>query len=310
MTDFAPIVLFIYNRPDHTRRTLAALAENLLAAESDLIIYADGPKNPEHGASVTKAREVAREAVGFRSVKIVERDTNMGLANSVITGVTEICASRGRVIVVEDDLIISTGFLSFLNAALDRYANDHRVFQISGYMFPEIGKETDAVFLPFISTWGWATWQRAWKCFDPSAPQMLRLKADLVLRRKFDLNNSYPYFEMLRRQQHGLSDSWGVRWYLSVFFESGLVLFPGRSFVTNIGVDGSGTHGAGDKSLQAIRPGSSDLTTMRMPDGVAVDRVVMIEVEALLRRTRPKGLARRIAWCRQVVGTGLMRLRK
>jgi GT2 family glycosyltransferase len=153
VSNLAPIVLFVYNRPEHTCRTLAALAANPLAIDSDLIIYADGAKKPEHAASVAQARDVVRGASGFKSVRLIERDRNWGLANSIIAGVSEVCAARDRVIVLEDDLLIAPSFLSFMNAGLDRYADENRVLQISGYMFPRIPVEAGAVFLPITSTW-------------------------------------------------------------------------------------------------------------------------------------------------------------
>ena len=119
VSNLAPIVLFVYNRPEHTRRTLEALAANPLAAESDLIVYADGPKKPEHVALVEKVRSVVRGVSGFKSLKLVERESNLGLAKSIIAGVTAACDSRGKVIVLEDDLLVSPQFLTFLNHGLD-----------------------------------------------------------------------------------------------------------------------------------------------------------------------------------------------
>ncbi|KIF66084.1 hypothetical protein HY68_37795 [Streptomyces sp. AcH 505] len=251
MQDLAPIVLFVYNRPDHTRRTLAGLAANPLASESDLIIYADGPKKPEHADAIEQARAVARAASGFRSVTMIERDRNLGLANSIISGVSEVCSERGRVIVVEDDLLVAPQFLTFLNRGLERYENEAAVFQVSGYMFPvEAEGSSDGLFLPLISCWGWATWQRAWTQFDTSVAGYDRLKRDPQLRARFNLDNCYDYFGMLRDQIEGRIDSWGIRWLLSVFLKGGLILYPQHSLVQNVGIDGSGTHGAGTQHLQ------------------------------------------------------------
>jgi GT2 family glycosyltransferase len=148
MRNLAPIVLFIYNRPDHTRRTLAALAANPLAIDSDLIVYADGPKRPEHAASIAQARDAARSASGFKSVRLIERDGNLGLAKSIITGVSDVCSERGRAIILEDDLLVAPQFLTFINKGLDCYADRPEVFQISGYMFPvATRRSSEALFL-------------------------------------------------------------------------------------------------------------------------------------------------------------------
>jgi hypothetical protein len=297
MSDLAPIVLFVYNRPEHTRRTLAALAANPLAVESDLIIYADGPKRPEHAAAINKARDVARGASGFKSVTIVERDRNLGLANSIILGVSEVCSERGRVIVLEDDLLVAPQFLTFLNRGLERYVNEQNLFQVSGYMFPvETEGIPDGLFLPLISCWGWATWHRAWTQFDPSALGYDQLKRDPELRARFNLDDCYDYFGMLTDQIEGKIDSWGVRWLLSVFLKGGLVLYPQYSLVRNIGVDGTGTHGAGTANLQGDLRVDAYATCnyQNLPSELRLDAEVLHRVKGMLSSPAPHPLVRLI----------------
>lgn len=239
----APIALFVYNRPAHTRQTVEALQKNEFATESELFIFSDAPKKPEAAAAVSEVRQYIRTISGFKSVGIIERDRNWGLANSVIDGVTRLCDEHGRAIVLEDDLLTSTYFLRFMNEALARYQDAPQVMQISGYMFPvkvESGSET--FFLPFTTSWGWATWQRAWKYFDPSAAGYQALKNDRAKRKAFDLEGEGGYCKMLESQLRGEIDSWAIRWYLSVFMHNGLVLYPSQALVENTGFDGSGTH--------------------------------------------------------------------
>jgi hypothetical protein len=293
--DLAPIILFVYNRPEHTRRTLAALAANPLAAESDLIIYADGPKKPEHQGSVQAVRDLLRTANGFRSIEIVERETNLGLANSIISGVSEVCAARGRAIVVEDDLIVSPYFLTFLNAGLNRYQGEEDVFQISGYAYPAHDQSIpQSFFLPMISCWGWATSSRAWSKFDPAMSALKKLDDDSAARRQFNLDDTYDYYGMACQQRQGKIDSWGIRWQLSLFARDGLVLYPRDSLVYNAGVDASGTHGVGHAAFQReLRAAVFDVNTMTWPTSVATDKPAMGQVKHLLRANRP-GLVRRI----------------
>jgi hypothetical protein len=293
--DLAPIVLFVYNRPDHTRRTLAALAANSLAAESDLIVYADGPKKPEHQASVDAAREVVRSARGFKSVEIVERQANLGLANSIIAGVTEVCSARGRVIVVEDDLIVAPEFLAFLNAGLDRYRSEQSVLEISGYGYPAHDQSTpQTFFLPMASCWGWATWSRAWAVFDPKMSALSQLDDDPGARRRFNVDDTYDYYGMACQQRQGKIDSWGIRWQLSLFAHDGLVLYPRNSLVYNAGVDASGTHGSGQTAFQRKLEGQSfDAGALTWPKAVATDELAMGQVKQLFRANRP-GILRRI----------------
>jgi len=239
----APIALFVYNRPAHTRRAVEALQRNRRAAATDLFIYSDAPKKPEAAAAVQAVRDYICTVGGFRTVTLVERAENQGLARSIIDGVTRLCAEHGRVIVLEDDLETSPHFLEYMNTALKRYEADERVMQIAGYMFSgPLEIDDDALLLPFISSWGWATWQRSWRHFDANAAGYGRLQASRELRRRFDLDGHYNYFRMLRAQQEGRIDSWAIRWYLSVFLRNGLALYPRKTLVRNLGLDGSGVN--------------------------------------------------------------------
>jgi hypothetical protein len=239
----APIALFVYNRPWHTRQTVESLQKNESAEQSDLFIFSDAPKNPEASSAVQEVREYIRGIGGFKSVTIIEREENLGLANSIIDGVTRLCNDYGRVIVLEDDLVVSPYFLGYMNEALEQYQNDDRVMQISAHMFPvNITSETDAVFLPMTTSWGWATWKRSWQRFDRAATGYEEIRRNAALLKQFNLGGSYKYSGMMERQLRGEIDSWAVRWHLSVFLQSGLTLFPIRTLVKNMGFDGSGTH--------------------------------------------------------------------
>lgn len=279
----APIALFVYNRPVHTRRTVEALLKNEPAAESDLFIFSDAAKRPEVAESVCRVREYIRTITGFKSITIVDRDRNWGLANSIIDGVTSVVNRYGRVIVLEDDLVTSMYFLEYMNTALERYQAEDRVMQVSGHVFPiRVHGETDAVFLPMTTSWGWATWARAWKHFDPKSTGYAQLKGDAKLRKRFNLDGAYDYFSMLEAQLAGRVDSWAVRWYLSVFMRGGLTLFPVKSLVENCGFDGSGTH-CGEGECAPVL--SQDFTVNVFPPVVA-DEMVQQAINFYLIRQR------------------------
>jgi hypothetical protein len=214
--------------------------------ESQVIIYCDGPRDDNEVDSIMNTRELARSMLGSHA-EYHFSEVNLGLSRSVIDGVAQTVDRFGRAIVVEDDLELSPSFLTFMNQALDRYANDERVFQVSGYMFnvPELETAPSALFLPFTVSWGWATWKRSWDQFDPLATGWEALRGDKELRHRFNLDGVYDYATMLARQMEGMRDSWAIRWYWTVFRANGLVLFPPVSLVRNTGFDGSGTHGSG-----------------------------------------------------------------
>lgn len=237
----APIALFVYNRPDHTRRTLEALKTNRLASSSDLFVFCDGPKS-EADPNVTTTREYVRTISGFNSVTAIERTGNWGLSRSIISGVTEMLERSDRVIVIEDDLVTSPHFLSFMNAGLDIYENDPSVASIHGHVYPIKEKLPDTFFLKGADCWGWATWKRAWSHFREDGRYLLSEIRKRGLSKEFDLDGAFSYTSMLDRQIVGKTDSWAIRWHASAFLDGMLTLYPGISLVENIGQDSSGTH--------------------------------------------------------------------
>lgn len=240
--DKAPIVLFCYNRPDHTRRLLESLKRCEGAGESTLYIYVDGPKGEGDLDLVSEVRSIARDKEWCREVHVVERESNMGLARSIIGGVTEALERDGRVIVLEDDLELSPHFLDYMNGALDYYKDNDKVMHVSGYSFPPMQGLADTFFYRATSCWGWGTWKRAWAHFEADGSGFLKKLKSKERRFLFDIDGSYDYYGMLEAQVRGKVDSWAIRWYASVFFSGGLCLHPGRSMVNNRGNDGTGVH--------------------------------------------------------------------
>ena len=242
----APIVLFVYNRPEHTRQTLEALAENELASQSRLIVYSDGPKNEEDMVGVDQVRNEVEAISGFAEVDMVKRDANVGLAANIIDGVTTVVNRYGRVIVLEDDLVTAPYFLRFMNDALDCYADEPKVGHIQAYDFTSNPNLPETFLIKWTGSWGWATWARAWKHFNPDGKALLEELRRRHLTRTFDLNGNYRFTRMLRHQVEGKNNSWAIRWNASLFLADVLSLNVGRSLVQNIGFDGSGTHCGSD----------------------------------------------------------------
>lgn len=237
---YAPIALFTYSRPDHTRRAVESLLQNAEARNTDLYIYSDGPKTEAKAAGVEENRKYIRTITGFKSVTIVERETNWGLSHSLIDGITDIVERYGRVIVVEDDLILSSFFLRYMNEALDRYADDDRVASVSAFLNPIDGNVPESFFLRYFACWGWATWKRSWNLLINDSSELLRR-----IRWKtnaFNIGGTGPFYGILYCDRVGLNDSWAVRFYASCFLAGKVHLFPGRSMSMQNGMDGSGTH--------------------------------------------------------------------
>ncbi|MCF2593951.1 glycosyltransferase [Bacteroides caecigallinarum] len=241
----APILLFVFNRPDHVRRTVEALQRNTLAAESILYIYSDAARTPEQKGAVSEVRRYIHTINGFKEINIIVREENWGLAKSIIDGVTTRVKEYGRVIVLEDDLITAPYFLQFMNDALETYKNEERVGHIQGCDFTQEPSLPDTFLIKWTGSWGWATWERAWKYFNPDGKALLKELEDRKLTYTFDFNGKYGYTRMLRRQIEGKNNSWAIRWNASLFLNDILSLNVGKSLVQNEGFDGSGTNCGG-----------------------------------------------------------------
>ncbi|MBW9203462.1 glycosyltransferase [Bacteroidales bacterium SW292] len=245
MNTNAPILLFVYNRPAHTRRLVESLLRNAEAAGSSLFIYSDAPRDESVRPAVDEVRRYVRSIRGFDRVEVVERTENWGLARSIIDGVSTALQRFDRVIVLEDDLVLSPYFLRFMNEALETYKDEPRVGHIQACDFTQAPSLPDTFLIKWTGSWGWATWRRAWKHFNPDGQALLDELERRRLTHTFDFDGAYRYTRMLRRQVEGKNNSWAIRWNASLFLADILSLNVGRSLVQNTGFDGSGTHCGG-----------------------------------------------------------------
>lgn len=266
MANAAPIALFAFNRPQQTAATLEALAANDLAARSELVVFCDGPRRPEEEASVREVRDLVTAADGFREVTVVERPRNLGLARSLITGITEILEAHASVIVVEDDLVSSPFFLAFMNEGLRRYADDQRVFSICGYAYPVWRELSGPFFLPGAHPWGWATWRRAWAHFEEDQAALLAALADRRLLYDFDIAGSFPHTSLLMQSISGEVHSWALRWIGSAILHDALTLYPSKSLIHNIGIGEQATNQWGDEVAARLEAPLAD-SRAEIPDG-------------------------------------------
>ena len=242
---YAPILLFVYNRPEHVRRNIQALLKNELAAESELFIYSDAAKDETSQAAVKEVRAFIRSIQGFKKITITERAENWGLARSIIDGVTTQINRYGRVIVLEDDLVVAPHFLQFMNDALETYRDEELVGHIQACDFTHDPSLPDTFLIKWTGSWGWGTWDRAWKHFNADGKALLTELESRKLTYTFDFNGKYGYTRMLRRQIEGKNNSWAIRWNASLFLKGILSLNVGKSLVQNEGFDGSGTNCGG-----------------------------------------------------------------
>lgn len=243
MKEISPITLFVYNRPEHTKKTVETLKQNPEAKKSLLYVFSDAPKKEKDKESVNEVRNYIKKIKGFKQVKIIERKENHGLAKSIIQGVTQVVNKHDRIIVLEDDLVTSPYFLKYMNEALELYRNEEKVGAISGYFYNVNKKLPETFFLRFFSCWGWAIWKDKWDLFEKDGEKLLEKIKKYNLKKLFNINNTYSFFRMLRNQTKGINNSWAIRFYAFLLVNKKLVLYPKKSLIKNIGFDDTGTHG-------------------------------------------------------------------
>ncbi|WP_448701694.1 glycosyltransferase [Mucilaginibacter sp. AW1-3] len=299
MQNPAPIALFVYNRPEHTRRTLNYLKNNLLADESRLYIFSDAAKTDADAGKVEEVRTLIKEAEGFKAVKIIERKTNLGLANSIIAGVTQLVNEYGKVIVFEDDLLSSPYTLTYFNQALNRYANTDKVMHIGAYMYPLTGNFLPQTFFYRAATsWGWATWARAWKHFEPDVDKLIA-QFDQKKISQFSIDGSMNFWKQVQEFKSGKNNSWAIRWYASIFLQGGLTLNPAHSLIQNIGNDGSGIHSNKEDIYQV--PIHKEAITY-FPDVIAESTEAHLVIRHFLHNRKGTLLQRLVRFVRQRIG--------
>lgn len=244
----APIVFFGFNRPLHTRQVLESLSRNPLAAESLLYIFIDGPKPGANEAAlnaIAEVKKVIREKQWCKEVHIEEAETNKGLIKANVEGVTKIINQYGKMIAIEDDNLLSPGFLQFMNDALNFYENNPKVMHIAAFRRPDLNHvdvKESTYFFYHTTTWGWATWKRAWDNYSLDAMAVREKVKKKGHINKLNMDNTFEFYWGLKAVALGKLRSWNAIWHSTVFLNDGLCLYPQKSLVANIGHDGSGTN--------------------------------------------------------------------
>jgi hypothetical protein len=250
MKSYAPIAVFAFNRPLHLRQCLASLEENPEINHSEITIFVDGPRSDKERKTVSEVLEVARNFADRIPAEIIFSEENMGLAESVINGISHVLATNSRIIVVEDDLIVSKYFLKYCNDGLDKYQKTPEVASIHGFSYNLGTSVKEPYFLRGADCWGWATWKDRWEHLEQDSHKLLKQLKDMGLEGSFDLDGAYPYTRMLERQARNEISSWAIRWHASMYLANKLSFFPVQSMVMNTGTDGSGTHSGSTKNFE------------------------------------------------------------
>ncbi len=273
--NLSPIILFVYNRPWHTKQTIKALQKNKLAKDSILFIFSDAAKSIKDKEQVQQIRDYIHNIKGFKKITIVEQINNCGLANSIIEGVTRIVNEFGRIIVLEDDLVTSPYFLTFMNEALEYYQNEDKVWHISGWNYPINTTGLNDVFIwRLMNCWGWATWSDKWAYFEKNTDKVIAEFSAKQIR-YLNLDGCHNAWEQVLLNKSGKIDTWAIYWYISLVRNKGLCLSTTKTLVENIGLDGSGIN-CGDKDIYKVcikNINSMNIKTSILENELAVNRI-------------------------------------
>jgi hypothetical protein len=292
-SNLAPIALFVYNRPEHTQRTVNSLLKNELASQSDLFVFSDGPKDEAGSTAVQRVRQYIRGIQGFKSITIIEPERNLGLASSVIAGITQVCNESGRVIAMEDDLLTTPDFLTFMNQALDRYETEPRIFSVSGFNFGFSGPEQygyDAFCFYRSSSLGWGTWKDRWERADWKIADYDAFCVDTKRQQQFNRGGEDLSY-MLALQMHGKIDSWAIRWAYTHFKQEALALLSFRPRVFHIGSDASATYSR-RKSFKQLPLTAECKSEFCFRDSVRLEEDFVLELQRSLRPSLARKLVR------------------
>lgn len=268
----APIIIFCYNRANHLQKTIAKLKTNALAKDSDLYIFSDAAKTVAEQNKVNKVREVIKNIYGFKTINATLAEKNKGLANSIIEGVSAVINLHSTAIVLEDDILVSQDFLSFMNEALEKYKTQENIYSVSGYSFKleDLQIKEEVALVKRASSWGWATWKNRWNSADWKVTEFDSFMLDKNRRSVFK-DAGEDQLPMLVKQQKGVIDSWAVRWTFHHYLNNAYCLVPKCSKVKNIGTDGTGTN-----FTNSVSSFDTDLhdNSIKLPNSLKVNPLV------------------------------------
>lgn len=238
----APVCLFAYKRLANLKHCISALQQNELAAQTELYIFSDAAAKTEDFLQVKAVRDFLLTIHGFRTIEIIFAETNKGLGDSIINGVTNVINNHEKVIVLEDDLIVSPNFLNYMNEALETYNKNQQIFSVSGYTVPvNTPNKEDVYFTKRASSWGWATWKNRWQDVDWKVSDYAAFSSDRLRQKRFNKMGS-DMTSMLAKQMHGKINSWAIRWTYHQFKKNLYTVFPVVSKVINDGFGNNATH--------------------------------------------------------------------
>ena len=266
------IALFVYNRPGHAQEVLKGLQKNKIPK---LYIFSDGIKDEKDRESVGKVRKLI-DSIDWCETEIIKNKENKGLANSIVYGVNYVLERHTRIIVLEDDCVPSDNFIAFMEKCFNKYENNEKVMNVTGYSLPIKIPDNypyDIYFSYRSSSWGWGTWRRAWKYFDRNKSILSEIEKSSNLRKKINRAGE-DLIPMLKNQINGKLDSWAVFWSINIIKYDGVCVNPVKSKIKNIGYDSTGTH-CGSSNRYEVKTINENINLLNLPGDIIIDNEIL-----------------------------------
>ena len=242
MKNLAPIIVFTYNRLNNLKSCINSLKKNKLCYKSKIYFFSDGPKNSSDKPKIKNIRDYIRKLKGFKKKIIIERKQNFGLAKNIIHGVTHTLKKEKKAIILEDDLIVNSFFLEFMNNSLEKYEKNQKVWHISGWNYNiNISTKHDCYFTRGMNCWGWGTWLDRWKHFEKKPKKIIK-NWDKNKIKEFNFDNSINFYSQILRNYNNQLNSWAIFWYATIFYKKKLCLNPTKTFTQNLGISKKATN--------------------------------------------------------------------
>lgn len=243
MHSLAPIGFTVYTRLSHLIKSINSLRSNSLATSSDLFIFSDGPE-PGDDAKVKQVRDYLYGIDGFKTITIIERQTNSRIENNR-GGQRYLLEKFEKMIWLADDIVPAPGFLEFMNSSLVFYENDPNILSITGYCPPidiPSSYKADVFAMRRFSAWGFGIWKRKYDLIGeiPLEEYYSLMESPLLLKKLSECGSDI--IRMVKRDAKKEINAYDVRAMYYQFLHDMFTIYPSRSLTQNIGFDGSGVH--------------------------------------------------------------------
>jgi len=258
-----PVLFIIFNRPDFTQ---AVFNEIRKAQPTQLFIAIDGPRKdrPDDVEKCRKVLEITQQVDWDCKISTLIQDKNLGCKIGESTAMDWFFSHVEEGIILEDDTVPDQSFFMFCQELLEKYRDDQRVMMISAdnFQFGRRRTEDSYYFSKYFFTWGWATWRRAWKCYDIKMKQWPVIRDGHFL---MDILNDWfavKYWSwILEETYNDKIDTWDYQWILSCWIHGGLSITPNTNLVSNIGFGEFAVHTTDKNSIFSNIP----ISPMRFP---------------------------------------------